>query len=331
MIKENKRMYKIFLKEIKKADTIVVYRHEMPDFDALGCQFGLATWLMNSFPNKKIYVTGSNHVTFTPRLYPEIEVIKDEDYPTDFLAIVCDTATEKRVDDKRFKNAKMILKFDHHPDVDKYANYSIVNEELASCAELISDFIFFFNKKYPMSRVAAKYLYSAIVGDSGRFLFSSVTSGTFKTSARLLETGIDISKDVYLKMYQKTYHDLEIMKYVLNSCVFLKTGIAYYILKQEDLDKLNITVERGKENLSLMRDLDDIEVWMSITENKEKNEFKVSIRSKRIAINKVASSYRGGGHDLASGATINSLDELPALIKDLEDLVKEELAKIKAL
>ena len=33
-IKENASLYKKVLKLIKKYNTIVVYRHEMPDFDA---------------------------------------------------------------------------------------------------------------------------------------------------------------------------------------------------------------------------------------------------------------------------------------------------------
>ena len=331
MIKKNLALYKKIFKEIKKAATIVIFRHEAPDFDALGSQFGLATWLKNSFPSKKILLTGSNHVTFTPRLYPEIDVINDEDFPKDFLAIVLDTSNIRRIDDKRYANAKTIVKFDHHPLTDDYASISIINEELSSCAELVADFIFTFEKKYPLSKLAASYLYSGIVGDSGRFLFPSVNATTLRISAKLIETGFDISKDVYLKMYQKTYQDLVITKHVLNSCVFTDKGVAYYVLKDEDLKALNIPSERGKENLSLMRDLEDIEVWFSVTEDVKKEEFRLSIRSKRIPINDIAASFGGGGHDLASGGKLKSLDELDSLVVALQDRVQEYLNKYKVL
>lgn len=331
MIRKNIKTYKKILKEIKAAENIVIFRHELPDPDALGTQFGLYYWLKNNFLEKNIYVTGKNHVTLTPRLYPEIDEIRDEDFPTNFLAIVVDTSNERRIDDKRFKNASRIVKFDHHPLTDDYANISIINEELSSCAELVADFIFYHNRKYPMTRAVAKYLYSGIVGDSGRFLFSSVSPETFRISAKLMEEGLDVSKDVYLKMYQKTYDDLNIMKAVLNKCVFTDKGVAYYVLTQNELDELNITKERGKENLSLMRDLDDIEVWFSVTEDKDENNFRVSIRSKRIVINHIASKYNGGGHDLASGAKLSSLDELDSLVKDLQDHVQEELKKIRGI
>ena len=64
-IKENASLYKKVLKLIKKYNTIVVYRHEMPDFDASGTQNGLVTWLKDSFPNKKIYAQGKDFYDFT--------------------------------------------------------------------------------------------------------------------------------------------------------------------------------------------------------------------------------------------------------------------------
>ena len=41
-----------------------------------------------------------------------------------------------------------------------------------------------------------------------------------------------------------------------------------------------------------------------------------------VSINGVASKYRGGGHDLASGANLKSLDELDEFINDLDNLLK---------
>ena len=54
--KQFKEEYKTFLEQVKKYDRIAVFRHIMPDFDALGTQFGLATWLKENFPEKEIKV-----------------------------------------------------------------------------------------------------------------------------------------------------------------------------------------------------------------------------------------------------------------------------------
>ena len=39
------KTYKKILKAIKDYENIVVLRHDVPDFDASGSQFGLATWI----------------------------------------------------------------------------------------------------------------------------------------------------------------------------------------------------------------------------------------------------------------------------------------------
>ena len=62
-------------------------------------------------------------------------------------------------------------------------------------------------------------------------------------------------------------------------------------------------------------------VGLMFAENVEEGEWRVSIRSKGIAINGIAAKYGGGGHDQASGAKLKSIEELDSLIKDLDDLL----------
>ena len=70
-----KKQYRQILNQIKKHDDIVIFRHIMPDFDALGSQFGLYTWLKDNFPQKSIHVVGDNHVAGSERLeQPEFEL-----------------------------------------------------------------------------------------------------------------------------------------------------------------------------------------------------------------------------------------------------------------
>ena len=93
-------------------------------------------------------------------------------------------------------------------------------------------------------------------------------------------------------------------------------------LKNEELEKLGLRMEQTKKFLSTFANIKGIEIWCSLSEDPEGGIYWVSIRSKRIKISDVARKYNGGGHDLASGAKINSIDELEGFIKDLDDLIK---------
>ena len=86
--------------------------------------------------------------------------------------------------------------------------------------------------------------------------------------------------------------------------------------------ELNITTEKGKENVNLFSNIEGINAWCSITEDPKDNCWRISIRSKGTPINGVAAKWEGGGHAQASGAKINNLEQLPAFIKDLDELFK---------
>lgn len=319
LIKKNKKSYKQVLSMIKKYDKIVIFRHEMPDYDALGTQMGLATWLKENFKEKEIHVTGQNHVCFTPRLYPYMEEMEDAWFDNnEFLAIVVDTGNTSRISDKRYQKAKNIIKIDHHPNKEPYGDIVIVNDELASCAELVANMLVYFNKK--LSKEAAHYFYSGIAGDSGRFLYNSTSAHTFAIAQILIETGFNLSKDVYQKMYQKNIDDLKVTAYVLNDFKVSKGGVAYYVLPSDIQEKLKITTERGKENVNLFANIEGINAWCSITEDPKEGLWRVSIRSKETPINGVAQMFEGGGHDQASGCKLHDIKDLPKLIAELDKL-----------
>ena len=321
IIKENIYKYDEVIELIKKYDTIVIYRHELPDFDASGTQNGLATWLKDSFPNKKIYRLGNNFEEFTPSLFPENDEI-DESSLGDFLAIIVDTSTEKRIDNKSYQLAKNIIKFDHHPNSETYGDINIINPELSSCSELLINFIIYHSKDYPLSKEASKFFYIGIVGDSQRFLISSTSYQTLDAASYCLKKDINFIDDVYQPMYVKSIEDFEVQKYILNNYKISKHGVAYYVLKIAELEKLNIKPEQTKKYLSTFANVKEIGIWCSITEDPDTHEYWVSIRSKKVIISHIAKEYRGGGHDLASGANLKSLDELDEFIDKLDNLLK---------
>ena len=317
--KKWKKEYSRILSAIKRYDRIAIFRHTMPDFDALGTQMGLATWLKDNFPEKEIKVLGDNHVTFTPRLYPEMDSVNQEWFREPFLGIICDVGNTSRIADPRFKKARFKIKIDHHPDVEKYGKVSIVDTTTAAASEIVVDMLLNFKGKYVISETAAFYFLSALIGDSGSFKYSSTSQHTFAVAGELLKTGVDISS-VHQKMFVKQLDDLKVTAYILNHFEVSPKGVAYYILNADIQKELKITTERGKENVNLFATIDGINAWCSITEDPKDNCWRVSIRSKQVPINGVATMFEGGGHAQASGAKLNSLDDLPRFIGELDKL-----------
>lgn len=318
--KRYKKEAKHLLDKIEEFDRIAVFRHIIPDFDALGTQFGLVTFLKDNFPKKEIVVLGDNHVTFTNRLFPETDKIKDDWFEKPFLAIICDVGDKKRIADPRFEKAAYKIKIDHHPETDKIFDYTILDTSTAAASEIVASLLMNYDKKYPVSTLAAEYLYIALVGDSGRFLYSSTSFHTFNVASFLIEKGIDINS-IYGRMYEKNISDLDITKFILNNFKISEHGVAYYVLTQKDLELLNMTSERGKENVNLFSNIKGINIWCSITEDITEPCFRISIRSRNYVINGVATKFGGGGHAQAAGAQIKDLSELDTFIKALDEVV----------
>ncbi len=314
-----KKEYSRILSAIKRYDRIAIFRHIMPDFDALGTQMGLATWIKDNFPNKDVKVFGDNHVTFTPRLYPVMDEESLDWFKEPFLAIILDCGNTSRIADPRWKKAKFKIKIDHHPDVEHFGKISIVDTSAAAASEIVVNMLLNFKGNYVLSSQAAFYFHSAIVGDSGSFKYSSVSEHTFAIAGQLVKTGISVS-DVYQQMFLKQIDDLKVTAYILNHFEISEKGVAYYVLDAELQKELKITTERGKENVNLFANIEGINAWCSVTEDPKDHCWRVSLRSRATPINGVAAMFEGGGHAQASGAKLNSLNDLPRLIAELDKL-----------
>ncbi len=316
----HKKVYHAFYRTVNRYQRIVVFRHIKPDFDALGTQLGLYTFLKENFPTKEIHFVGDNHVTLTPRLFPPTETLNNDFFTQPFLAIVVDVGDVDRIADPRFQKAARILKIDHHPSKTEIAKDSIVDLASAAASEIVSDLLLNWKGK-KLSAEAAHYLYIGLVGDSGRFMYQSTTAHTFAIAKALLATGMDL-QSVYLAMYQKKLEDLKVTAYILNHFSVSPHGVAYYLLPDAVQKDLHITSERGKENVNLFANIEGINAWCSLTEDLDPKEpcWRISIRSKQKDISGAADKWGGGGHPQAAGAKIKDLTQLDAFIADLDAL-----------
>lgn len=324
--KEANKLFKDLLKEIKENQVIVIYRHTLPDFDALGTQMGLVYWIKDNFPEKEVHYVGEGHDKFIPSLFPQPEVLENkwyQDHAKKFLAIVVDTGSLERISENNIQFASKIIKIYHHPNVEPYGNMNIVYDMLGSCAELVALFCEVFANKYIVSKQAAEYFYIGIVGDTGRFQYHDTRGMTLRLAADLLDTGIDIDS-IYSRMYLSTFNSLEFLKFVLNTYKRTESGICYYVVSAQNQKDLGISMNEGKLHINTFRNVQGVEICVSVTEDEAKGNWRVSLRSTRVKIGGVASQFEGGGHDFASGCKLATLDDLPKLINALEKAIEEQ-------
>lgn len=315
--------YRKVIAAIKKYDRIALFRHVTPDYDALGSQFGLMTWIKDNFPNKEVICLGDNHIAYSGRVYPEMQKYPQSWFDQPFLAIILDCPNTTRIADPRYKKAKYKIRIDHHPKVEDWGRVLLVDPNFVACGEFVCNLLLNLKGNYVFSKEAAYYFYTAIVGDSGSFKYLHTSDHTFAIAQKLVSFGIDIP-EASQKMFCRLANDIDLKKYVINNYQKTEHGVVYYILPNSVLEELQVETEQGKDSLNIFANVDGINCWLSVTEDVTDHVFRyrVSIRSNTTPINQIASKYNGGGHFNAAGARLKKLEELPALVKDLDDLFK---------
>lgn len=298
---------------IEEYDQIVLYRHVNPDLDAFGSQLGMYWTLKSIFPQKNIVLYG-NMDSDLMHLYPNFEIGEIINGRT--LGIVLDTANRERIDGDTSLCDK-VLKIDHHIVVDTYGDINIEVESASSCSEIVT--LLFKEACIEIPIEAANALYLGIIGDSNRFMYSSTSSKTFEAASYLLDVGINIEQ-LYQKLYMRKKSDLEVTKFIYNHYQE-DSGVAWYYLSTEDLIQLDISREQGSNYVNTLANIEEFQVWLAVTQNDIDHNYRVSIRSRGIAVNEIANEFHGGGHMYASGATLSSLDELEVLVGKLKEKI----------
>ncbi|PLR98129.1 DHH family phosphoesterase [Bacillus sp. T33-2] len=305
------------LEAIKKYDTIIVHRHVRPDPDAYGSQGGLVEILKESFPEKKVYAVGQEEESLN--YLRRMDSIPDETY-SGALVIVCDTANQERVCDSRYTMGALLVKIDHHPNEDPYGDLLWVDTTASSTSEMIYEFYLYGkNHGLEITNEAARLLYAGIVGDTGRFLYPSTTEKTFAYAGELIHYQFSRT-ELYDRMYELPQNVIKLNGFVLQNFEVRPSGAASVIINRELLDQFSVKPSDASLLVSTLGNVEGIKAWAFFIE--EKDQIRVRLRSKGPVINGIAKKYKGGGHPLASGASIYSWSEAENVMKDLDEVCK---------
>lgn len=311
-------IYKQIFKVIKKYNTIVIARHIGADPDALGSQFALKDIILKLFPDKKVYAAGNPASRF--KFFGNNEKIDNID-TTKALLIVLDTPDIKRIDGVSLNNFEYVIKIDHHPIIDKYANIELIDDNACSTSQLILEFVF--NNKLEINKEIGEKLFLGIVGDTDRFLHDYTSPKTFALVNRLLEdTKIDFTS-LYKVLYQRPISEIRFEGYIYQNLTLTDNGVAYIKITDKKLKEFGVDSAAAGNMINDLKFVNEIIVWLFLTEDVKSNLIRANIRSVGPYINETASKFGGGGHKYASGVKLDTWEKSDKLIDELDKLVKD--------
>lgn len=313
-------IYRKIYKQIKKYDTIVLARHIGADPDALGSTLGLKEVILNTFPNKNVYVVGapaSRH-----KYIGELDRFNEELYNNSLL-IVLDTPDKKRVDSVDVDKFESVIKIDHHPYIEKFSDIELVDDSASSASQLVMELVF--KTKLRLNKSAAEKLYIGLVGDTNRFLYYYTTDKTFELVSKLIkETKIDFT-NLYENMYIRPIKELRVQSYIINNLTITENGFGYIKMDQEKLDEFEIDAATAGSMVNYLTYIKEVYAWAVFSYDKGNDNIRGSLRSRGPIVNEVAAKFNGGGHIYASGVRLKTFDEVEQIVVELDKVCKNYL------
>ena len=304
-------MYKDLIDKIKEYSTIVIARHIGVDPDALCSQLALRDAIRLTYPDKKVLAIGTGSVKFLS--IGKLDRIEKVD---NALLIVCDTPDKKRVDSALVDDFQCSIKIDHHPFVEEFCDYEYIDESATSTCEIIMRILE--ETELQCSNDISELLYLGLVSDSNRFLFNSCTSKTFQLVSNYMEKyPFDLTR-AYEKLYYRPLNEVRLEGYIALNMKVSGNHLGYIIIDDDLIRELGVDSASAGNMINNFNYIKELLVWVTITEDKKNDQYRVSIRSRGPEINHVAERHHGGGHKYASGVKTKTLNDALLVVDDLE-------------
>ena len=314
-------MYSELIKRIKEFDTIVIARHIGVDPDALCSQLALRDSIKLTYPDKKVLAIGTGSSKFIH--FGKLDKLEKVD---NALLIVCDTPDRKRIDSANPEDYAYSIKIDHHPFVEKTCDLEYIDDQMTSACEIIMRILK--ETELQCNDSIAELLYMGLVSDSNRFLFNSVTSDTFKLVSEYLEEYNFNLTNTYNKLYLRPLSELRLEGYISSNIKVTDNHLGYIVITDEIISKYGVDSASAGNMVNNYNYVKEMVVWATITEDVKNKQYRVSIRSRGPEINGIAEKHSGGGHKMAAGARVKTLEEALKIMDELDEYLHDYFESI---
>ena len=307
-------------KKLSGETSVAIFCHVRPDGDAVGSACAFKNLLSkvvvkaqafcdDFIPEKFIPFTGEN--AFSEKL--------DDSYSA---LVAVDSAEIQRLGKyaEFFASHKNTYNIDHHISNTRYAKVNYVCDKSANALN-IYDIGVALNVEFDVQ--TANLLAMGIMTDTGNFTPKNVGNEALNVASVLVEKGADLNAIYYENFKKQTKARAKLFGLVMSKIrYFHNDRLAVATILQKDVEGCGAHPSETEGFVDFIMGIDSVEVGATVMEVGA-NKYKISLRSKGVNVNAVASSFGGGGHILASGCQING--EYEEVVDKLSFAVSREL------
>ncbi len=289
------------LRQIERRDSFVLTSHARPDGDAIGS--ALACCQVLRAMGKKADVVLHDAV---PRIYRPLpfadQVVQANRLNGSYEAAIileCDSLLRTRLEglEDRF-----LINIDHHASGRPFADVNWIDPHAVATAEMV--FRLGREAGVPLSPEIATCLYTALMTDTGSFMFQGTNEHTFALARELTLAGADPSHCARNIYFAHSGAKMRLLGEALRN-LNQEGHLVWIWVTQEQMERCGAKEEDCEGLVNYALSIADAEVAVFFRELPD-GRFRVRLRSKgKVNVAKVAEGFGGGGHECASGCAVN--------------------------
>jgi len=303
---EKQATIKALAEWLKDHDDYVLIGHVNPDGDAAGSCMGAMLALRAL--GKRACVCLPHK---PPRMFDKYPFAGEILTPGDELpfepktAFVLDPSEYNRMGDACaiYDRCEAHAMLDHHGTNVGFGDIWHIAPDRIATGELVTELIEALDVE--LTKDMATWLFIAISTDSGHFRFGGTAPSTMYATAKLLDAGLDlatVSRELWNTRSKARTHLLGV---VLSGLEVSDDGLMAWARMTDDmLEKCGALQEDSDGIVNYLLEIEGVEFAALAEERGENTKF--SLRSKNwMDVAQLARSLGGGGHNRASGCTLN--------------------------
>jgi phosphoesterase RecJ-like protein len=303
---------------IQQAQTVLVVTHVSPDGDAIGSALGLANALRAM--GKDVTVADDDGVPKFLRWLPQADTIATELKEGSWDVMISTDASDEvrtgNVGAYGRANSNIVINLDHHITNIGFGDIHLVVATAVSAAEVVFDWWEFLGFDWTLD--SAVPTLTGMVTDTIGFRTNNVTARTLEIAQALMTHGASLTEITGRVLDVKSWEELNLWKRVFPS-IELHGEVVTASISLADFEAVGGADEVSDAGLvSFLNQTRDAMIAVLFKEQAD-GTVKVSFRAKPgYNVSDVALSLGGGGHKLASGATVDgNLEEAQAKVMPL--------------
>jgi phosphoesterase RecJ-like protein len=288
------------LQAIRERQRFVVTSHARPDGDAIGSALACGEILRRMGKQAEVVMHDG-----VPRIYQSLpfadRVVQASRVPANDAVVLMECDGVKRTLLQGLESC-FLISIDHHLSGRNFAHVNWIDPTAMATAELVYRMAML--SGVPIDPDIATCLYTALMTDTGSFMFEGTNECTFAMARELVLAGANPALCARHIYFGHSTAKLRLLGAALAN-LHREGSLAWIWVTQEQMQRCDAREEDCEGLVNYALSIGDVHVAIFFRELPD-GRWRVSLRSKgQVNVSCVAEHFGGGGHKCASGCSLD--------------------------